>query len=177
MPFSFKSSVPMLDAWMLLNQTYDSISHCKDQLSDSMGITMQQMGILMAIKLIDPPPTETQIAEWVDKKLNSVSAILDRMAIAGLVERVEDPQDRRTYRIKVTKKGQSFSKTDVEQRANLIKEIMETLSEEETQTLIKLLTRVRLQALRHLRQDKSLKEVNLDDRDPVVQYFNSSTKK
>jgi MarR family transcriptional regulator, 2-MHQ and catechol-resistance regulon repressor len=177
MPFSFKSSAPILDAWMLLNQTYDSISHCKDIVSAKMGITMQQMGILMAIKFIDPPPTETQIAEWVDKKLNSVSTILDRMAIAGLVERVEDPQDRRTYRVRVTKKGQSFSKAEIEHRSELIKEIMGSLSEEETQTLIKLLTKVRMQALRHLQQDKSIKEVNLDDRDPIVQYLNSSIKK
>jgi MarR family transcriptional regulator, 2-MHQ and catechol-resistance regulon repressor len=177
MPFQFKSSISKLDAWMLLNQTYDSISHCKEKLSAKVGITMQQVGILMAIKFIDPPPTETQIAEWVDKKLNSVSTILDRMAIAGLIERVEDPQDRRTYRVRVTKTGQNFSKTEVAHRAELIKEIMGSLSEEETQTLIKLLTKVRLQALRHLHQDKSLKEVNMDDRDPIVQHLRLFPKK
>jgi DNA-binding MarR family transcriptional regulator len=177
MPFKFKSGVPMLDAWMLLNQTYDNISYCKDKLSVTTGITRQQSGILMAIKFIDPPPTETQIAAWIDKKLNSVSTILDRMEKAGLVERRSDPQDRRTIRLRVTEKGEASFKVDVVHRCAQIKEIMGSLTEEEILSLIRLLEKVRLQALRQLHQDKSLKEVIINDTDPVVQCLRSSKKK
>ena len=169
MPFKFKSSVPMLNAWMLLNQVYDNIEHCKDKLSTRTGITRQQSGILMAIKFIEPLPTETQLAEWIDKKLNSVSTIVDRMEKSGFVERVADHKDRRIIRLRITEKGEAFFKINNAHRSEQIKEIMGCLTAEETQTLIRLLEKVRLQALRHLHQDKSLKEVNIGDQDPVVQ--------
>ena len=137
MPFKFKSNIPILDAWMLLNQTYDSIEHWKEEYSVKTGITRQQGGILMAIKFMDPPPTETQIAEWIDKKLNSVSTILDRMEKAGLVERVVDPKDRRTYRLKVTEKGEDHFKIDVVRRSEQIQELLGSLTEEEIQTFIR----------------------------------------
>jgi hypothetical protein len=50
---------------------------------------------------------------------------------------------------------------------------MGCLSKAETQTLIKLLGKVRLQALRQLHQGKSLKEVIIDDENPMVQYLGS----
>jgi DNA-binding MarR family transcriptional regulator len=171
MPFVFKSDVPILDAWMLLNQIYDNISHCRDNIFISRGITRQQHGVLLAIKYVDSLPTESQIAEWMDKKLNTVSTILDRMEKAGLVRRVKNFQDRRSYCIRITKKGEGILKINNVPYSEQIKDIMGCLSGEEIQILIKLLGKVRLQALRQLGQEKSLKEVNIDDTDPVVQFL------
>jgi MarR family transcriptional regulator, organic hydroperoxide resistance regulator len=173
MPFEFKSSVPMLDAWMLLNQTNNNISSYNDELYFKMDISVAQHNMLLAIKYMGPLPTESQIAEWLGKKLNTVSTFADRMEKAGLIVRVKNSKDRRSYRFRVTKKGETFLKKNIVHRSKQIKEIMGCLSEEETQTLIKLLRKVRLQTLRQLHQDESLKELKIGDKDPIVQSLSS----
>lgn len=175
MPFEIKSSAPMFDAWMLLNQTNNNILSYNDELYFKMNITVEQHNMLLAIKYMGSLATESQIAEFLGKKLNSISTLADRMEKVGLIERAQNPDNRRFHHFRITEKGETFFKKNIKHRSEQIKAIMVCLSEEETQTLIKLLRKVRLRTLRQLHQDKSLKELKIEDTDLIVQSLSDSS--
>ena len=108
MPVKFAFKIPQLAAWMLLHQTYNSISRCEDSVFGEIHMTAQQHGILMAVKHLSYPATPTQIADWVDRNLNTTTMIIERMEKKGLVKRVRDIQDRRSYRVAMTEKGEEY---------------------------------------------------------------------
>ncbi len=99
------------------------------------------------------------------------------MEKAGLVERMMDPEDRRSVRLRTTKKGEFFFNKDVNLRVDLIKHIMDCLTEDEVTQLIQILGKLRFQALRFLHQEKDLKEIYVDASDPVAQCLSKSAKK
>ena len=171
MPVKFAFKIPQLAAWMLLHQTYNSISRCEDQFFDKIDMTAQQHGVLMTIKYIGCPRTPTRIAEWVDKHLNTVSPILERMEKNGLIKKVRDTKDRRLYIIAMTEKGEKYLNDSTPKAAALVKNILECLSEEELRMLERLLEKVRLQAMKQCRKDKILKEVITSESQQAVQFF------
>lgn len=79
MPYKFVFNNQLLGVWMLMHQTYHSISRCEDKELSKLDISARQHAILMAIKYTDGPATPTQIAKWVDRNANSITLILDRM--------------------------------------------------------------------------------------------------
>jgi MarR family transcriptional regulator, 2-MHQ and catechol-resistance regulon repressor len=161
MPVKFMFDNHHMSAWMLLHQTYNSLLKCEDAIFPSIGLTTQQHAILMAIKYNDSPATPTQIADWLDRNTNSISLIVNRMEKNGLVKRVRDVEDRRSLRIAMTPKGEEVLNNGVLVGRSLIREILGALSGEETKYLTDLLEKVRFQALKYCRKEKTLKEVKV----------------
>jgi DNA-binding MarR family transcriptional regulator len=158
MPVKFVFKNPQMSVWMLLHQTYNSVTKCEEELFAKFDLTARQHAVLMAVKYIDPPATPTLIADWVDRNLNTVTMIIERMEKDGLVDRVMDLQDRRSYRVVITKKGEACLKKSMLPGSKLIRHILETLSDEEMQTLETLLEKVRIQAIQKCSGNKTLKE-------------------
>ena len=171
MPVKFAFKIPQLAVWMLLHQTYNSILKCEEELFAEIDLTSRQHTILMAIKYVDGPATPTQIADWVDRNLNTVTLIVDRMAKNGLVKRARDMEDRRSFRLILTAKGEEYLNRSTKIAITLVKRLLETLSDEELQTLETLLAKVRLQAIQHHRKDNILKEVVTREDPEVVNSF------
>ena len=70
------------------------------------GLTMAQM---VALHLLDPPGpmSVSSIAACLKLSPPATSHLVDRMVVAGLVGRTEDPDDRRHKRIAITRRGAS----------------------------------------------------------------------
>jgi MarR family transcriptional regulator, 2-MHQ and catechol-resistance regulon repressor len=149
----------MLRAWMSLHQTYNSVSKCEEKYFVSAGLTVQQHAILMAIKYSKTPATPSQIADWVDRHLNSITLILNRMENKGLVKRVKNPEDHRSFCLVITEKGEKSLEKGLEVGWKLIQQIMNCLSDKQVQVFVNLLEKVRIRVIEQCYEDKEINEV------------------
>jgi DNA-binding MarR family transcriptional regulator len=79
MPVKFKFTNLDKGAWVLLRQAYNLIFKCEDRVFSEYKLTTEQHTTLMAIKNISEPVRITDIARWLDRSVNSISMIIDRM--------------------------------------------------------------------------------------------------
>ncbi len=70
---------------------------------------------------------------------SSMTAAVDRLESQGLVERRNDPDDRRTRVVSLTTKGQKLIERAFKQHSQDMEQIMSPLNEQERTTLIGLL--------------------------------------
>lgn len=72
------------------------------------GLTPNQHQLLLAIRgwAGDDPPGVTELAERLRLQVHSTGELLARAESAGLIERREDPDDRRRQRLSLTTDGQ-----------------------------------------------------------------------
>jgi len=97
----------------------------------------------MAIRHIGGPVRPTDVAQWLDLSVNSVSMIIDRMVKAGLVRRTRDRKDRRTVFLTITSKAEKAYVLGSVAGWELIQEILVPLSDKDKRILIKLLETLR----------------------------------
>jgi DNA-binding MarR family transcriptional regulator len=184
MPVKFEFANPDKAVWMLLRQIYTLVSKCEDRVFGEHGLTTEQHGVLMTIKHIDGPARPTDIARWLDRSVNSVSMIIDRMVKAGLVRRVRDRKDRRTVFVSVTSKAEKTYVLATLAGWELIQEILSPLSAEDKLTLIKLLKTLRDKAYDYLDSGEVVEDVRGNETEnmaklmkQVAKYKSSSTPK
>ena len=158
MPIKFALSHPILKIWILLRQTYISVSKCEEATIAKAGLTLQQYKVLMAIKYINDPVTPTEVARWLDRNTNSITLLVDRMEKDKLVKRLRDLQDRRSVRLVITKKGKEAFERATDPSWELIQQIMSCLSEEELHTLSTLFEKVRERAFEYLHPGETMAE-------------------
>lgn len=139
-----------LEARMLLHRTRDVLFRCEDRAVNEFGLTAEQYTVLLSMKHLEAPIRPTDISRWVDHKVHTVSMIVDRMVRAGLLERVRDLPDRREVRLIITRRGEKALQPATEAASRLIDEILSPLSDEDTETLVKLLRTLREKAHQHL---------------------------
>jgi len=139
-----------VQAFMLLQRTRDLLFRCEDQAVAEFGITAAQYSVLMAMKGLDDPVKVTDVARRLERKVNSVSMLVDRMVNAGLVTRERDLPDRRAVRLGLTGKGQEASERAAPVVLRLVEELLSPLSHEDMDTLVTLLDNLRENARKHL---------------------------
>jgi DNA-binding MarR family transcriptional regulator len=71
------------------------------------SISFPQFLILLTVESSTPPVSQTTIAKAINRGLNSVSMIIDRMEKQGLVVRTRSEEDRRESHITLTSKGKT----------------------------------------------------------------------
>jgi DNA-binding MarR family transcriptional regulator len=163
LPVKFIFDDPKMQSWTLLRQTYDSISKCEDKKLAKEGLTAQQHAILRTIKLSAEAPSITQVADWVDKHVNSISLIVDRMTESGRVKRVNAPRDRRSYNLVMTAKGEKAFQSGEVASAPLIQELLNCLSDEELQKLSNILEKIRAKTIELYFDKKTIYEVKVPE--------------
>jgi MarR family transcriptional regulator, 2-MHQ and catechol-resistance regulon repressor len=161
MPVKYVYTNPRKQAWMTLHQTSSSLARCEEKQFASLGLSPQQYAILTAVKLSPAPPTLTQIAEWVDRHLNSITYIVDRMEKSGLVTRVKNPEDRRAYSLVITDKGEQYYQNCARGSSILIQKFLDCLSDEEMQTLKDMLEKIRINIIEKYYDKKTINEVKV----------------
>ena len=176
MPVKFIFQNPKMSAWMMLHQTMNSLSRCEEKNFIRLGLTTQQHAILMAIKYSGTPPSLTQIADWVDRHANSITLIVDRMEKSGLVKRVRNKEDRRSFGIVMTPKGEKYLESGVRAGIPLIQEILDCISQEELQTLQGFLEKIRNKAIEQCYENKIITEINAAKIDGKLKYSHGKAK-
>lgn len=79
-----------------------------EQSAEMLGITAAQHQLLLAVRGHGNKagPTVGELAGYLLSQHHSVSELVQRAIETGLVQRCQEPADRRIYRIRLTKKGE-----------------------------------------------------------------------
>jgi DNA-binding MarR family transcriptional regulator len=77
----------------------------------------------------------------------NVTAIVDQLEKEGLVERVDEPEDRRAFRIQLTRSGEKSFAEMARQHEQWVVELLGGLSRREQDELLKLLAKVKSHAV------------------------------
>ncbi len=176
MPIKFKFENLDKGSWILLRQAYNLIFRCEDRVFSEYDLTTEQHTVLMAIKNISGPVRITDIARWLDRSVNSVSMIIDRMVKAGLVKRTRDRKDRRTVFVTLTKKAEDAYFPATTAGWDLVQEILSPLSNEDKRTLIRLLETVRDKTYNYLEPGGSVEEVSINEAKKMKEFKAQASK-
>ncbi len=176
MPVKFEFENPYMGAWMLLRQVYNLISKCNDLVFSNYKLTTEQHSVLMAIKHIEEPVKVTDVARWLDRSVNSVSMIIDRMVKVGLVIRRRDLPDRRAVRLTITSKAEEAFVPATIAGWELIQEILSSLSDEDRLTFIRLLETLRNKAYDYLGSGEVVEEVRGNETENMAWFMKQAAK-
>ncbi len=101
----FQLSDPRIRAWIRLGQSGDIIGRLVDRTFAEQPLTAEEYKALLVVLNYPGVPSQRDIASWLGRSPNTVSALLYRMMQRGLVEQRQDPGDRRVFRIAATEEG------------------------------------------------------------------------
>jgi len=113
----------------------------RDQASPQ-GITKTQWFILR--HLWKKPCTIGELAEKLEVRSSSMSQMIDRMELAGLVQRTTDPQDGRTKIVMLNDAGKNHLETITNAGVELLSDPFSKFSKEEQQLVVELLERFKV---------------------------------
>ncbi|PGL29611.1 MarR family winged helix-turn-helix transcriptional regulator [Bacillus thuringiensis] len=131
---SLKIGAEGVQSFVAINK---EIIKLRNQNASSLGLTVQQMGILNTIYRI-PNITLKIISERLSVPKSTVSVNVDELVNLGLIERNPSSEDRREIKLKVTMKGQEITQKSIENSISYkaMSLALEQLEETEIQTLL-----------------------------------------
>jgi len=134
----------------MIYQTYTRFENCLDGIFRVHGLTTERYLLLLAIKNHDAPATISDIARWGERRVNTVSSIVDRMVKAGLLRRVRDRTDRRLVNVFITSKGEEALKPANLAALEFYRQIMSPLSLQDGRTFVSLFSMINYKLLEYL---------------------------
>jgi DNA-binding MarR family transcriptional regulator len=140
-----------------LMATSRAVRRAFDVALEEVSLNLTQ-GMVLAYVEQFGPLTQTQLADRVGIGRAATGTIIDAMHERGLVRRDTDPNDRRVWRITLTRQGKEIAARVVEIDTKLRSELRAGLRRDERQQLVQQLVRLQQNALAALGEDDSEKE-------------------
>lgn len=100
----------------------------------STGLSMPQFGILMNL-YYQPQCGMSHISERMEISPAAASQLVDKLVQSGLIERAEDPNDRRAKVLTLTEKARTLIESGIEARSRWVDELVTTLTPGEYDTV------------------------------------------
>ena len=116
------------------------------------GLSMPQFGILMHLYYSNNCGI-SHLGEHMDISAPAASQLVDRLVQHGLVERTEDPNDRRAKQLTLTPKGRELIETGLIARTRWVDELVRSLKPEDYDQVAATLSKL-TEAVRELEQSK-----------------------
>jgi DNA-binding MarR family transcriptional regulator len=113
-----------------------------DRRAKRLGLTRAQSRVLTYLTW-KGEMNQARLAEWLDITPISLTRLLDRMESCGWIERVASDGDRRAFVIRLTRKARGIFPRILEVGDTIAADGLKGLSKEESDTLIRLLGRIR----------------------------------
>ena len=107
------------------------------------GLGLSDFAVMEALLHKGPLPIN-QIGEKVLLTSGSMTAAVNRMENKGLVKRIQDPADGRSFYVHLTKIGRKIIKTAFAEHEKNLEKIAGALSDEEREELVRLLKKLGL---------------------------------
>ena len=105
----------------------------------SAGLSMPQFGLLMQMHHKGDCGM-SEVSERFDITPAAASQLVDKLVQGGLVQRVEDPHDRRAKLLNLTEKGRELIQQGIQERYRWVDELGSKLSAEERGKVAEALT-------------------------------------
>lgn len=124
--------VATLKAWMEVSMQHSmrNIIHYTREC----GLSMSHLGAIFHIQRIGSCGV-TEVGDHLGVTSAAASQMLERLVQQGLVQRSEDPDDRRVKRIILTEHGQRIFNEGVRARQSWLDDLAGTLSEDEKESI------------------------------------------
>lgn len=106
---------------------------------DETSLSFSQISVLMRLKHGGSSGV-SEIGDQLGVSNAAASQTVDRLVQLGLIERTEDPEDRRAKRLVLTQKGRSLIEEGIEARSKWIKGLTDALTLEQQEMIISALT-------------------------------------
>lgn len=129
---------PAVLAWLRLARVYSKMQRRLQHHLRRFGLSMPQFDVLAHVGAREGISQQELAGRLLVTKGN-ICGLLDRMAAAGLVERREDPHDRRVNRLYLTPAGRSLLARVVPAHEALIVRLMGAIEPGEARVLLRLL--------------------------------------
>lgn len=123
-----------------------------DVAARALGVTGPQWRMLAAIRRT-PGINQGAIAAWLEVEAITAGRMVDRLEKAGLVERRDDPADRRTWRLYLTEAADRHMAQLADYAEGVFAEALAGISADEQAHLLALLERVRANLAAGLPED------------------------
>jgi DNA-binding MarR family transcriptional regulator len=124
--------VPTLKQWMQVSMQHTMRNFL--HFARESGLSMSHLGAIFHIDQIGTCGV-TEIGDHLGVTSAAASQLLDRLVHQGLVQRREDPRDRRVKQIALTSRGQEILKQGIRARESWLDQLAETLSDSEKETI------------------------------------------
>jgi len=115
---------------VVLRRTFHNVGH----FVRSTGLSMSQHSLLGILRHGDGCGVR-EIAKRMGITSAAASQLVDRLVQGGLVDRTEDPRDRRARRVRLSKQGQAFIDEMVERRFGWLPDLVDGLTAEEREAV------------------------------------------
>jgi len=132
-------------AWRSLLETHrELISRIEDEFKSNTPIELQQYDVMFHVAEASGGARMTDLANAVVLTKSGLTALVDRMEAAKLIERRPDPEDRRATRIHLTSVGTEKLAAASAHHRKVVRRIWTSrVSEEEAAVIVEALARVR----------------------------------
>ena len=159
MAVNSKSGNTVLKVWLLLHRVRDILALCEDSIFVEYGITTEQFAVLAAIKSRGGSLRPTDLAAILERSVNSMSMLVDRMVKAGLVRRTRDRIDRRVVRVTLTGKGTNAIERAIPEGWDFIQKILSPMPYKDKRALAGMLETVKCELLGYLNPEVDMAEI------------------
>jgi MarR family 2-MHQ and catechol resistance regulon transcriptional repressor len=129
-----KKEEKTLNAFIKLMRATESVNSRLNRYLADADLTTSQFGVLEALLHLGPLNQKT-LAEKLLKSGGNITMVIDNLEKSSLVERQQDPNDRRAMLIHLTEEGKKFIRSYFPKHLENIMEEFECLSEEELDQL------------------------------------------
>jgi DNA-binding MarR family transcriptional regulator len=99
-------------------------------------LTMQQLKVLAMIALDAGTATGVTLAALLKVSVGSMSAMIDRLVDHGMVQRTEDPEDRRVRRLTVTTEGSQMVRSLLSSAGNVPTSVLRRIALADLRALV-----------------------------------------
>jgi DNA-binding MarR family transcriptional regulator len=106
---------------------------------DETGLSFSQLNVLMRL-FHGSNSGVSEIGEQMGVTSAAASQAIDRLVLLGLIERTEDPKDRRAKRLALTPKGRTLIESGIEARSRWVEGLTDALTPEQQSMTISALT-------------------------------------
>lgn len=159
MAVNSESGNTVLRVWLLLHRVRDVLALCEDSIFVEYGITTEQFAVLAAIKSRGGSLRPTDLASILERSVNSMSMLVDRMVKAGLVGRTRDKTDRRVVRVTLTSKGTNAIERAIPEGWDFIQKILSPMPYKDKRALADMLETVKCELLGYLKPQVDMAEI------------------
>lgn len=100
------------------------------------GLSLAKFGALTHLAEADEPLNLSECAKKMTCVRSNITQLMDRLEADGLVQRIEDPNDRRAIRAAVTRLGEKRLAEGAKEVAKVQTELVKTLSDKDPVALL-----------------------------------------
>ena len=131
-------------AYLQINQALFSLTHAYEsrmageEMRNTLGLRLSDCSVLMVLGQF-APLNSRQLSQLMDLSPGVISLYVQRLVEMGLVQKEQDPQDRRNWQLTLTETGQLAAQGVIGGAVEYTRDFLTALDEDEQQTLHRLL--------------------------------------